>query len=114
MDPDFREAESYRNYSSEVTIPGQIVGKRGFARLDRRETGDMDSSTGTIMFKMCTLKSMGITLEKGDRIVAFIMCDGREEHDFNITQVNPLAPLRGRTILVAVQYEEQKKIQETI
>lgn len=109
LDPDFLEAESYRNYDDEVRIPGQVISTRQWNKMDRSKTGDKEPSTGGILFRPCDLEKTNLSLQKGDRVVAMYTCGRRMDVDFNIIHVAPYAPLRGNIILILAEYEEQKK-----
>ena len=110
MDADYRESQSYRNYHRTVTLKGQLVGARSFFRLDRRETGDSDPSSGSLVFRPSVLKKAGVVLNKGDRILKMNGVDV----DFNIIKVSPLGPYHNHMLLTSVEFETQRKKKESI
>lgn len=109
-DPDFREPVSFRKYAPEVELTGQLVGARGFFKLARTQTGDSNPSTGQLVFRPDDLARVGVTLQKGDRIVKINGVDV----DFNIIKVSPLSPYRGRFLLIHVEFEQQRKTTESV
>ena len=51
-----------------------------------------------------------MTLQKGDRIVEV----SRVAVDFNVIKVSPMAPFRGGTLLISVEFEQNRKIKESV
>jgi len=105
-DRDYREAVSYRNYNPEVTVKGQLVGARAFWKLQRSQTGDVNPSTGAIVFRPDVLQKVGVTLNKGDQIVKI----AGKDVDFQVEKVSPLTPYRGGLILTHVEFSERRKV----
>lgn len=110
-DNDFREPIANRVYTKDVCMIGQLVGYRSFFRLQRTQTGDSEQSTGSAVFRPEEFEKLGGNgLQKGDRIVKI----NETECDFNIIHVAPLGPYRGRHLLFIVEWEQQRKLHESI
>ena len=111
-DEDYREPEANRIYVMDACLIGQLVGYRSFFRLQRTQTGDSEQSTGSAVFRPEEiLNKLGdYGLQKGDRIVKI----NETQCDFNIIHVTPLSPLRGRHLLVFVEWEQQRKLLESV
>lgn len=109
-DDDFREPLSNRVYTEDKCLEGQLVGYRQFFKLLRTQTGDSDTITGAAVFRPQELIKKGVSLQKGDRIVRINEVDC----DCNIVKVSPLAPFRGRHLLISVEFEHQRKGLESI
>ena len=109
VDSDYREVKGNRKFQR-VELIGQLVGARSWFRLDRRQTGDTEPSSGALVFRPSVLAKAGVTLQKGDRIVEM----AKVTVDFNVIKVAPMAPLRGGTLLISVEYEQQRKQKESV
>lgn len=109
-DDDFREPLANRVYTKDVCMVGQLVGYRGFFKLQRVQTGDSEQSTGTAVFRPEEFAKLGGKLQKGDRIIKI----NDTECDFNIIQVSPLSPLRGTHLLWSISWEQQRKSLESV
>jgi len=109
VDSDYREVKGNRNFRK-VELIGQLVGARSWFRLDRRQTGDSEPSSGALVFRPSVLAKAGVTLQKGDRIIEM----SKVAVDFNVIKVAPMAPLRGGTLLISVEYEQQRKQKESV
>ena len=110
QDADFREPLANRVYTKDVCMVGQLVGYRGFFKLQRTQTGDSEQSTGTAVFRPEEFDKLGGKLQKGDRIIKI----NDTECDFNIIQVSPLSPLRGHSLLWYITWEQQRKSLESV
>ena len=110
-DDDFREPLANRVYTKDVCMVGQLVGYRGFFKLQRTQTGDSEQSTGTAVFRPEEFAKLGgHGLQKGDRIIKI----NDTECDFNIIQASPLSPLRGTHLLYSISWEQQRKSLESV
>lgn len=105
IDPHYGQPVSEK--SREVII--ELCGQKNFgsgewyARRRARAsnfsgTGDVPDSKGYLVFKYDYIKSLNITLKKGDKVVEI----AGENTDFIIDQVRPQAPLKGRDQLLLV------------
>lgn len=110
QDPDFRGPKGTRVYQNPITIKGQLVGYRGFFRMQRSMTGQMEQSAGSAVFRPSVLRAMGYMFELGDRIIKI----NDTVTDFNIIHVTPLSPYRGRNLLIYIEWEQQRKEVESI
>jgi hypothetical protein len=109
-DKDYRETLGIRNYGQQITIIGQLMGARTFFKLQRTQTGDMNPSSGALVFRPEVLKEAGVTLNKGDRIIAM----GGATVDFTLTKVSPLSPYHGGFLLVSCEFTQTQKVQESV
>jgi hypothetical protein len=107
----YREPVANRVYIKDVCLIGQLVGYRQFFKLRRTMTGDANESNGTAVFRPEEISKLGEEgLQKGDRIIRI----NETTCDFNIIQVSPLGPYRGRHLLIQAVFEQQRKLQESI
>jgi hypothetical protein len=110
-DNDFREPISNRVYLKDVCMIGQLVGYRQLFRLQRTQTGDSEQSTGSAVFRPEEFAKLGDTgLQKGDRIIKI----NETECDLNIIHVSPLGPYRGRHLMFYIDFEQQRKLHESV
>jgi len=110
-DGDFREPIANRIYVKDVCLIGQLVGYRSFFRLQRTQTGDSEQSTGSAIFRPNEMAKIGpLGLQKGDRIVKI----NDTLTDFNIIRAGPLGPYRGRHLLILIEFEQQRKLLESV
>lgn len=111
QDDDYREPVANRIYTTDACLVGQLVGYRSFFRLQRAQTGDSEQSNGMAVFRPRELKKLGSAgLQKGDRIIKI----NETTCDFNIVKVSPLGPYRGRHLLWHIEWEQQRKLLESI
>jgi len=115
QDSDYREPLANRVYLPEMCVIGQLVGYRGFFRLQRTQTGDSNPSTGSAVFRPEILRraaqQAGVPgIQKGDRIIQI----NETACDFNLIHVTPLSPYRGRHLLILVEFEVNRKQTESI
>jgi len=127
MDPDFREAESYRKYSTRK-VKGQLVGARDFNGTQRTSTGDALPSRGTAVFRYNELRAAGYTNgegpKKGDLIVKMFVdgpnprcpSKGRTQYEtlFRIIQAAPFSPLRRQFLMWKIEFEQDRKVRESV
>jgi hypothetical protein len=105
-DKDYRETLGIRNYAEQITIIGQLMGARAFFKLQRTQTGDMNPSSGALVFRPEVLKEAGVTLNKGDRIIAM----GGVTVDFTVVKSSPLSPYHGGFLLISIEFLETDKV----
>jgi len=127
MDPDFREAESYRKYSTRK-VKGQLVGARDFNGTQRTATGDALPSRGTAVFRYTELASAGYPAgegpKKGDLIVAMFVdgpnprCPSKGSRHYEtrlrVIQAAPFSPLRRQFLLWKIEFEQDRKVRESV
>jgi hypothetical protein len=109
-DEDFREPSGARDFSEPIVLTPQVA-TRDFKELRASMTGDEERQDGHLTFRKSDLDEAGISLENGDRIVKM----GDFDVDIMIDQVRPLAPLRGKFLLLQVDYKRNisKRSSET-
>lgn|GEM_PF-5995819 len=123
LDPDYREAESYR-VTNTVRLTGQLVNSKGFDRTNRTATGDSTPTTGAAVFRFKELDKVGYHPKKGDLITVIYFgtrnpyCPTKGLQPFNcsyrIIKASPLSPYRGQFLLLHVEFEQDRKIRESV
>ena len=111
VDSDYGQPITEKDRSIMVELIGQssVHGKDWYAlnrtRRGVEAIGDAPESSGHLCFKEKYLEAKGIMIKKDDQIIEI----AGHSVDFIITEVRPQAPLRGRTRLIMVYFEEEKE-----
>lgn len=99
-DEDFREPSGKRQYKDPIVVTPQVATRR-FNEMIATITGEEPEQDGHLTFRKSDLDKENINLQSGDKIIKMADFDV----DLIIEEVQPRAPLRGRFILIEVQYK---------
>lgn len=101
-DSDYKEpVGGQHDYDSVIQVKCQVnLGSKEFKRRERTERGEGQPTFGHLVFKKEYWDRLGLTIKKGDRVKKI----AEHDVDFEIMEVRPESPLRGKTLLYYVEF----------
>jgi hypothetical protein len=104
-DDDYKEPiGGAKSYDSVIRVRAQVnLGSKQFYERERSDRGEETPSRGHLVFKKEYWDAQGLTITRGDRIKKI----AEHDCDFEIMEVRPESPLRGKTLLYYVEFEKR-------
>ena len=101
-DEDFRQPRSGSVFASTIQTLRCQINYNSFRRRDASPTGDRDRTSGRLVFKKRYLAKKGVTLQKGDKVIAIRDIDKTDiTVAWRISEVLPQAHLPTPGLIVA-------------
>jgi hypothetical protein len=111
VDSDFREPKTTKLRAVVRTLEGQVnYGSKKFLKLDPTRTGDREDSFGWLVFEKAYLVDLGVTIQKGDRIIRI----ASQTVNHLVTEVRPESPLEGDFLLMYVEFGIPRDLKESV